>query len=225
MSNELVTTSSPSDLLLVALEKNADVDKLEKLMQLQERWEAGQAKQQFYAAFTEFQADLPVIEKKKSGHNMKYAPLSDIIEQIKPFLRQYQLTYRFEQDHSDAIQVTCIVTHAGGHSEQATMKAAADTSGSKNSVQAIGSTVSYLSRYTLCSVLGISTADEDMDGRLPEPDFISESQAEELKGMLKESGADVKKFCSNFGCSAVDLLPEKSYKRAKAMITAKLEAK
>lgn len=224
MSTDLVTTS-PSQLLKLAVEGGADVDKLEKLMELQERWERGQSKRDFYAAFAEFQSDLPVIEKKKSGHNIKYAPLSDIIEQIKPCLKKYQLTYRFEQDHTDVIQVTCIVTHASGHSEQATMKAAADTSGSKNAVQAIGSTVSYLSRYTLCSVLGISTADEDMDGRLPEPDFISESQATELKGMLKESKADVKAFCKSFGCSAVDLLPEKAYKRAKAMITAKLEAK
>jgi hypothetical protein len=38
-----------------------------------------------------------------------------------------------------------------------------DTSGSKTSVQGIGSTVSYGKRYTLCALLNISTGD-DTDG-------------------------------------------------------------
>jgi len=225
MSNDVqVINNGPAQLLQIAVENGADVDKLGKLMDMQERWNAAQAKTDFYQSFSGFQSEVPAITKKKSGHNIKYAPLSDIVEQIKPYLQKHGLTYRFEQDHSEGIEVTCIVTHVSGHSERATMKAAADTSGSKNSVQAIASTVTYLSRYTLTSALGITTADEDMDGRLPAPDIISESQAEELKLALKEVEADVKAFCKNFGCAAVDLLQAKQYTRAKAMINAKRSA-
>lgn len=224
MSND-IAINNPAQLMQIAVEQNADVDKLEKLMELQERWNAGQAKTAYYEAFTKFQSELPVIEKKKAGHNIKYAPLSDIIEQIKPMLLTNGLSFRFEQDHSDGIQVTCVVTHSAGHSERTTMKALADTSGSKNSVQAIASTVTYLSRYTLTSALGISTADEDMDGRLPPPEIITEEQAAELKSLLMETESDVKAFCKSFGCQSVDLLPAKAYKRAKAMITVKLERK
>ena len=225
MSNELqVMNNSPAQLLQLAIEQGADVDKLEKLMDMQDRWNAGQAKTAFYEAFTQFQSEVPAIKKKKSGHNIKYAPLSDIVEQIKPYLQKNKLTYRFEQDHSDGVQVTCIINHALGHSESATMKAAADTSGSKNSVQAIASTVTYLSRYTLCSALGITTADEDMDGRLPAPDIISEEQSAELKELLAETKSDVKKFCKGFGCASVDLLAVNQYTRARAMIMAKKDA-
>lgn len=224
MSNE-VAIQNPAQLMQIAVEKDADVDKLEKLMQLQERWNAGQAKTGFYEAFTKFQSELPVIEKRKTAHNTKYAPLSDIVEQIKPMLLANGLSFRFEQNHSDGIEVTCVVTHSLGHSERTTMKASADTSGSKNSVQAIASTVTYLSRYTLTSALGISTADEDMDGRLPPPEIITEEQASELKGLLQEVDANVKAFCQSFGCGSVDLLPAKSYKRAKAMINAKKDSK
>jgi hypothetical protein len=220
MSNEIATTS-PSQLMQIAVEQNADVDKLEKLMELQERWNAGQAKSAYYESFTQFQSELPVIEKKKSGHNIKYAPLSDIVEQIKPLLVKHGLSFRFEQNHSEGIEVTCIVTHSAGHSERTTMKAAADTSGSKNSVQAIASTVTYLSRYTLCSAFGITTADEDMDGRLPPPEIVTEAQAKEIKDLLQETDSDVKAFCKSFGCASVDMLPAKSYTRAKAMINAK----
>jgi hypothetical protein len=39
-----------------------------------------------------------------------------------------------------------------------------DNSGSKNTVQAIGSSVSYGKRYVLCMLLNISTGGEDNDG-------------------------------------------------------------
>lgn len=177
--------NSPAQLLQVAVEKGADIAMLEKLMDMQERWNVGQAKMAFYESLSGFQSEMPTIEKKKSGHNYKYAPLSDIIEQVKSTLRKFGLSYRFEQSHDEGIEITCIVTHVLGHSEQTTMKAAADTSGSKNSVQAIASTVTYLSRYTFCGGLGISTADEDMDGRLPTPEF-TQLQKDELDELLEK---------------------------------------
>lgn len=169
MSTEL-TTTNPSHLIQLAVEANSSPENLSKLMDLQERWMAGQARTDFYNAFSSFQSELPPILKTKAGHNYSYAPLSDIVEIIKPFMLKNKLTYRFEQSHEDGIEITCIVTHTSGHSERTTMKADADTSGSKNGVQAVASTVSYLSRYTLTGALGIATADQDMDGRLAKGD-------------------------------------------------------
>lgn len=167
MTKQIATVdNSPSKLMEIALSQNADVDKLEKLMLMQERWDANQAKKAYFEAITEFQSKCPVIKKQKAGHNYKYAPLSDIITQIKEPLKNCGLSYRFEQCHTDLIEITCVITHVDGHSEKTTMKASADTTGSKNTIQAAGSAVTYLQRYTLIGALGISTADEDMDGRL-----------------------------------------------------------
>lgn len=167
MSKELTAQTMPSQLMQLAVEKNAGVEQLEKLMDLQFRWEAEQAKKAFQQALTDFQKKCPVIEKKKSGHHYMYAPLCDIVAQVKNLLSECGLSYRFEQAHLEGqFQVTCVVTHVNGHSERTTMEAAPDTSGSKNDVQAIGSTVTYLQRYTLIGALGITTADSDMDGRI-----------------------------------------------------------
>jgi hypothetical protein len=114
---------------------------------------------------SKFNAECPTIIKKKQAHNSKYAPLGDIHAQIKSALVSCGLSFRFEQDHSSGIEVTCLISHELGHTEKATMKALADTSGSKSAIQAMASTVTYLMRYTLCSALGITTADEDIDGR------------------------------------------------------------
>lgn len=174
--NEIQTTShQPVDLISQAINKGLTGNELEKLLSLQERWEANQARKAFFEAFTKFQSDCPDIRKAKevSFGNTKYnyAPLSDITRQIGKAVKDNDLSYRWEiQDTEKEIKVSCLISHIDGHTERTTMTASPDTSGSKNPIQARGSAIEYLKRYTLIGALGISTADTDMDGRLPELD-------------------------------------------------------
>jgi hypothetical protein len=161
--------TNPMQLVELAINKDADIDKLERLMQMQERWEAREAEKAFNVALSDFQHKCPRIEKRKQAHNYKYAPLGDIIEQIKSTLHECGLSYTFQNVHdANGISVTCTITHVAGHSKSTSMTVNPDTSGSKNAIQAIGSAQTYGQRYTLIGALGITTADEDIDGRLPE---------------------------------------------------------
>lgn len=65
------------------------------------------------------------------------------------------------------VEVTCILTHKQGHSEETTMLGPLDDSGFKNDIQSLGSSATYLERYTLIGSLGLVTADTDNDGRKP----------------------------------------------------------
>lgn len=172
-----VATANPMQLIEAAINSNADIDKLERLMDLQERWEQNNARKAFFSALSRFNAECPTIVKRKKAHNSMYAPLGDIHAQIKETLVSCGLSFRFEQDHSNGITVSCLVSHELGHTEKATMTAPPDTAGSKSAIQAIASTVTYLQRYTLCSALGITTADEDMDGRIDNGYLIDEAKA------------------------------------------------
>lgn len=170
----LQTQNNPQSLLTQALEKGASIDTLEKLMALQERWQANEARKSFFDALSKFQQKCPVmIKDKKVVHNgslrYKYVTLSSIAESIKGLLAECGLTYRWEiKDDQGKLQVTCIVTHREGHSENTTMSADADDSGGKNKIQSRGSAISYLERYTLVGALGISSADEDTDANVPQ---------------------------------------------------------
>lgn len=171
---------SPMDLLRLATEQGADVDKLEKLMALQERWQANKARAAFFNAIGEFQSACPDLRKNKkvefttkSGGttSYNYAPLADIDRQIKGLMKEHGLSKRWEfEDKPGELRVTCIVTHKDGHSERTTMTSPADPSGGKNDIQARGSSIEYMKRYTLIGALGLATADQDIDGRLPELD-------------------------------------------------------
>lgn len=182
MTEELVKpdTMNPSQLLALAVDKDLDVEKLSKLMDLQKSWQADQARKAFYAALSDFQDNCPDIRKtKKVGFEAKgsrvdynYAPLADIDRQIKKVMKSYGLTKRWEiQDNKEEIKVTCIITHVDGHSERTTMQANPDDSGSKNKIQQRGSAIEYMKRYTLIGALGITTADSDIDGRMAEYEY------------------------------------------------------
>lgn len=161
--------ATPATLLQTAVEQNADLDKLERLMDLQDRWNADQAKNAYSQALAKFQSELGPIIKTRQAHNSKYADLDDIAQAIRPILDKNGLSYTFEQDQDQSgLKVTCVVRHSAGHSESNSLSAPNDTSGGKNQIQAIASTVTYLRRYTLTGALGITTGNEDSDGGKPE---------------------------------------------------------
>lgn len=175
-----VVGSSPSDLLVMAVQQGADVDKLSKLMDLQERWQREQARRAYYDAKAKFQSLCPEIKRDREVSygagkaQYKYATLAGIASQVRGPLSACGLTYRWEiHDRKveagevlvDFIEVTCILSHVDGHSESNTMSACPDNSGSKNLIQQRGSTVTYLQRYTLIGTLGLSSANDDDDGK------------------------------------------------------------
>ena len=197
-----VAAVTPAQMLQIAVEQNADLDKLEKLMALQERWDAAQAKKAYVAAMSKFRHECPAIGKTRQGHNTKYAGLAEPIEQIKGILADCGLSHSWStQQDGHQVKVTCTVTHIDGHSESTSLAAGPDTSGSKNSIQAIGSTVSYLQRYTLFAILGLASQEMDTDGQIadesvPEDELDCIRKAptmDELQAVFRRLWADYPK--------------------------------
>lgn len=171
----LATASQPATpalLLQMAVQQGADLARLEKLMELQERWEANEARKAFVVAMTAFKAEpLEIFKKKAVGYETEkgfvgymHAELSDVTDVVGPAMARHQLSYRWDvtQEPSKVV-VRCIVTHVLGHSESVEMFGAPDASGKKNAIQQIASTVTYFQRYTLLSVTGMSTKGMDDD--------------------------------------------------------------
>lgn len=160
----------------LARDPSVDVEKLERLIAMQERILRHNAKAAFDSAFAKMQGDIPEIsergEIKVEGKvRSKFATNEDIQREVKPILQRHGFSIRFRNEWLDGgklLKVTGILSHAGGHSEQDEFVAAADTSGSKNAIQAIGSTRSYGQRYTTISLLNIATRGTDDDGRTSE---------------------------------------------------------
>ena len=156
-----------------AMDPQFDVAKLQALLAVKKEWEADEARKAFVVALNAFKADPPAILKDrqvdfntaKGRTQYKHAGLDNASEIIGAALAKHGISHRWNVEQGQKIKVTCILTHALGHSESVSMEAQPDDSGSKNSIQAVGSTVSYLQRYTLFSASGIAPKNSDDDGR------------------------------------------------------------
>lgn len=171
----------------LAVQQGADLDKLERLMALQERWEATEARKAYDTAFSAFKAEAVVIVKNRKVTagplaGKSYAELFSVVNAITPALSRHGLSssWKISKDEPQWLEVTCTLKHVAGHTESVSMGGPPDVGGAKNAIQARASTVSYLERYTLKAITGLSEQDDDDNGgrrTAPDPEDSDEDYA------------------------------------------------
>lgn len=189
-----------------------DVAKLEKLLDMQERILDRKAEQEFNLAFTEMQAKLPTIIERGKTDKTTYAKLEDIIDQVRPVLlaHGFSLSFRTEWPEKTMVKVIGILTHRDGHSRESEFLSEADKTGSKNAIQALGSSVSYGRRYTTLDLLNITTRGADDDGGRsgrPEPPEGFDKYWKQLSDAAEKGNTALE---AAWACSADE--PYKSYR-------------
>jgi len=108
------------------------------------------------------QALIPSVKHNKKTDKASYADIDAIVKEIEPILKKYGFGYDFAQEQDDkSITITCELTHELGFSKKSSIKLPYDTSGKKDGCQSYGSTIAYGRRYTLNSILGITTEKDD----------------------------------------------------------------
>lgn len=227
MSEALAVKEESNSILQViaraAADPTVDIEKMERLLQMQERFMAQQAKTAFAADFAQMQTEMPTITERgeivvNGQTRSKYAKFEDINEAIKPVMQRHGFAISFKvKTEGQQITVTGILMHRMGHQEETSMVLPADKSGSKNSVQELGSSISYGQRYTLKALLNISSKGEDTDGVV----FISEEQALTLHTLLTDTKADRAKFLKYYGAASLEQLPASKYNDAVAALEKK----
>lgn len=224
-----VVPATPATLLAMAVQQGADLDKLERLMDLQAKWEANEARKAFVTAMAAFKSNPPTITKDK---HVKYgqteydhATLDHVSSAIGEALSRHGLSHRWDVQQSDGlIKVSCIITHVLGHSESTTMQSGADSSGGKNSIQAIGSAVTYLQRYSLLAAVGLAAGEQDDDAIDAQVEYITASQAADLLALAEEVKADLPKFLAFMGVDSMEGIAVPDYQRALAALEKKRKA-
>lgn len=153
-----------------AMDPNFDVAKLEQLLAVKERWDREEARKAFIAAMALFKAAVPEILKSKNvsipgGAVFKHAELATVCDAVVPTLSKHGFAHRWKVGQAERlITVTCILTHERGHETETTLQGYPDDSGKKNAIQQVGSTVTYLERYTLMAAVGLAAKGMDNDG-------------------------------------------------------------
>ena len=155
---------SPWEMLSYAIKNNFPADQLKTFTELYREWRHDEAENEYNKAIARAAREFPVIAKRNRASfgvgktAYVYEDLGEIQRAIKEPLSKNGLHYFWDTDEDEAtgrVMVTCIVSHDGGHSRRNRLSEKRDTSGSKSSVQALGSIVTYLQRYTLKAALGL----------------------------------------------------------------------
>lgn len=206
----------------MALNPEIDPERIERFLALKRQMDADVARRAFDAAVAEAKAEIRPVLKNREGHNGKrYADFAAISNAVDPIITKYGLSYRFRTDQTDRISVTCVLSHKEGHYEQTTLAGPPDASGSKNAIQAIGSTLTYLQRYTLVQALGLAASEDDDAVAAGAGEVISDEQRQTILALIDEVGANVEKFCQYLRVPSVPAIPAKLYDRAIQALEAK----
>jgi hypothetical protein len=187
----------------VALDPSADAEKLERVTTMYEALKAKEAELAYNAAKGRILKKLAGIKivKNRSVRNevdnakpqkgtheaFKYAPLEEIDKYLRPLLveEEMDLSYSDEPAAGGGIRIRGRLRHlAGGYYEDFFMSAPPDTTGGKSSVQAVGSTNSYLRRYVACNIFNIVVVGDDDDGN---GGTIDEAQTRTILGLIKKA--------------------------------------
>lgn len=169
-----LAANSPAAMMMAAMSQGANLEQVEKMMDLQDRWERKEAEKAYNSAFAAFKAEAVRIVKGRKVtdgplRGKEYAELHDVVDAVTPALSRHGLStsWKLTRDEKDWLEVTCTLKHVGGHCEVVSMGGPPDAGGAKNALQARASTKSYLERYTLKAICGVAEGGDDTDGNTP----------------------------------------------------------
>lgn len=227
MRTELIErpATTPLVILQTAVERGTDASQLEKLMDLQERWEKNQAEKAFNEAMYQCQQQMPAVVKDAQNSHTKtgYATLEAVQKTARPIYAPLGFSLCFGEDdcpRPDWKRTVCDVSHVGGHTRRYHLDLPVDSSGSMNKVQGCISTTSYGQRRLLCMIFNVTIGDEDDDGQTAS-EVIAPELADELAELIKKKGTSLQRVLDWAKRNSLDEFTVTQYREAKKMLQAK----
>jgi hypothetical protein len=97
---------TPMQMLQIAVSQGADLERIQKLMDLQDRWEAKQALHAFNAALAAFKKNPPVIVKdlmNKQYTNAWYTSLGNLVNTTNAALGEHGLSASWQIEQGETV--------------------------------------------------------------------------------------------------------------------------
>lgn len=224
MSSELTRQDSfipPASMLEIiaraANDPNVDIAKMQQLLAMKREIDADNAKQAYNRALKAAQEEMGVVGYNRTNNQTRssYATLEKLDSAVRPIYTKhgFSISYDTGDGPEGMIRVLCIVAHQDGHERTYKLDVAADGKGAKGNdvmtkTHAIGSGLSYGKRYLLTAVFNIQTGENDDDGNGAGGIVcVSEDQASQIRQLIEETGADIRRFCDFYKVDAITSIP------------------
>lgn len=210
-------------------DQTVDIDKMERLLAMQERVMAEQSKRAFTAALRGAKREIKPVVRNKYNEQTKsrYADLEAVADAIDPIIESHGFVPTFgtgKSELADHYKVTCDLLHIDGYERHYYADVPIDMAGikgnqNKTATHGFGSTMSYARRYLKCLIFDVVTTDND--GNRDEP-TISAEQCAELRRLIGQAQVTEESFCDYIKVGTLPELAARHFERAKGVLTQKI---
>lgn len=206
------------------------MDMAERAMEMMRDYEREEAKKAYFKAVSLFKANAPIVIKDLTNkqYNSKYVSKGNLVNTTSRVLSEYGLSTHWDvlEQTPESMTVACILSHELGHSESVDMFGPYDTSGSKNPIQQIKSTKTYLEVATFEAVTGVATSehgDDDGNGTVAPPviDYITEEQVLTITAYIDDNGIDkgtFMKWLNNGGAQTIESIHSQNFDKVMSIL-------
>ncbi len=166
LKQEIVKQSETAALLKLAIDKDLDIGKLEKLIDLKNREDEKIGKKEFDNHFAQIQAKFPPVKRSKEGYGYNYTPLEVMQKSHNPIIAEFGFSYKWKEvSLPEGGKKVILIINGYGYTDEETSFDIPKLEATKqqNAVQVLGSMSTYGKRYTFVSGFGITIEDEDDD--------------------------------------------------------------
>ncbi len=224
--SQLPQVQSTQTLMLV-IEKVAampemDMDRIERLFEMNERMIKRQAETEYNAAMARAQGAMQSVATNKQNDHTKsgFANLEAVHTVCKPIWTHHGFsvssTLRPSKE-ANHIMVACEVRHSSGFKQVFENDWPLDLAGTqgkvnKTAIQAMGSTSTYARRYTELMIFDIAIKHEDQDGNQPKANpgdqTLTKPQIDNLRNAMKMASVSDADFCKKAQIQRVEDLQQ-----------------
>lgn len=216
-----------------ARDPNVDIDKMERLLQMQERVQSRDAEVAFNHALNAAQSEMGTIGANASNPQTRsrYATFDKLDRVLRPIYTHHGFSLSFDEGDSpkpEHVRVLCYVSHVGGHTRTYHRDMPADGKGAKGGdvmtkTHAAGAAGSYGARYLLKGIFNVAVGEDDEDGNVP-MGAINDDELARLEQLVQVTNSNVPKLLAACGLPNQPLrnLTLAGYERCKDALESKL---
>jgi hypothetical protein len=224
-----VVQGDSNAVIMMAIKNNFPPELIGKMMDLSERNDANEARKAHFKAVAAFNAEAPPVKKDKWNDWLKCwsTSLGNLLDTYRPYLGKHGLSISFNPPKQDenTMTVECLLSHELGHVTSVSMTGPIDKAAigkqsgkpSRNPLQDLRSTFTYLRATTCEAILGVSgteaTADTDGNTSAGEPELISEDQVIEINDLITETNSRLTVFLKVAKAESVETILKSNYER------------
>lgn len=177
---------------------------------------------QLATALAKAQGEIQDAFKDKTAHNYNYADLSQVLTIARPVLSKNGLSVvQLLGPATEHVTLTTMLLHESGESITTQSSMPIVTGKGMSVAQGIGATCTYLRRYALSAMVGITQSDTDAAAESAPIEWITPEQVATMADLIQELNVNESAFLKRIRATSIERIQAVDYDRCIKLLETK----